>query len=744
MITQRWIRLILSGCIVVFYLLHSAGYFRMPLFESLEAQSYDFRLNTTLPGTVDSRIVIVDLDERSLAEFGRWPWRRYIIADMLDSLFDHYKIRTLGFDIVFAEPDRSSGYETLDTLAANELQNNTAFKKAYQKIRPNLLNDRIFAASLRDRDITMGYYFKPILKENEAAAVGQLPSPLLEIGDSQIDDIPFREPVGYGANLPLLQNNAHHAGYFDNPLVDADGLFRRYPMIQKYNGNLHDSLSLSILRTITQSEEFQLGVATDSVDGSQGSYIALESINIADISIPVDDQGAVLIPYRGRQGSFPYISASDVINKVAPVETLRNTIVLVGTTAPGLLDLRSTPVQNVYPGVEVHANIISGALDGTIRHRPAYTVGYEFMIILIVGALMTIMLLFITPLKITVITLTMAAIICGLNFFAWQEWKLVLPLAVTLLMILTLFVFHISFGFFVESRGKRQLARLFGQYVPPELVDEMDKAPEDVSLEGDSREMSVLFSDVRGFTTISEGLDPKELTELMNAFLTPMTEIIHKSRGTIDKYMGDAVMAFWGAPLTDPQHARNALNAAVLMIEKLDELQPEFSKRGWPPINIGVGINTGVMNVGNMGSEFRMAYTVLGDAVNLGSRLEGQTKNYGVQIIVNETTKEAVPEYRFRELDRITVKGKDEPVTIFEPVGLVDDIDKNTKTTLRQFHNALAHYRNQEWEAAEKELFFLAKNEERMIYQIYLDRIQYYKANPPGSDWDGVERLTTK
>ncbi|MEM7292812.1 MAG: adenylate/guanylate cyclase domain-containing protein [Pseudomonadota bacterium] len=744
MITQRTIRIILSLMIVIFFLLHTVGIFRLPLFGALEAQSYDFRLNTTLPGNVDKRVVIVDLDERSLSDFGQWPWRRYIVADMLDSLFDHYKIRTLGFDIVFAEPDRSSGYETLDDLANGDLKNNAAFREAYEKLRPSLLNDRRFAESLVDRDITLGYYFKPLLRENEAVTVGQLPTPLIEINNSQIDAIPFREPVGFGANLPLLQTNAHHAGYFDNPLVDADGLFRRYPMIQKYKGNLHDSLSLSLLRTIGPEGEFQLGVATDSVDGSQASYIALESIIVGNIRIPVDEQGAVLIPYRGKQGSFPYVSATDVINKRVPPEVLENAIVLVGTTAPGLLDLRSTPVQNVYPGVEVHANIISGALDGTIRHRPAYTLGYEFMIILLVGLVMTFLLVFITPLKITAVTLLMLGGVTGLNFYAWNAWNLVLPLAVTILMIISLFVFHISFGFFVESRGKRQLAKLFGQYIPPELVDEMDKAPEEVSLEGDSREMSVLFSDVRGFTTISEGLDPKELTALMNAFLTPMTGIIHQCRGTIDKYMGDAVMAFWGAPLNDPNHARNALAAAIQMIDKLAELQPEFDKRGWPPINIGVGINTGVMNVGNMGSEFRMAYTVLGDAVNLGSRLEGLTKNYGVQIIVNETTREAVPDFRFRELDRVTVKGKDEPVTIFEPVGPADDIEKNTKSDLRRYHNALQHYRRQEWEAAEQELYFLSQSEDRLIYQIYQERIQHYRANPPGDDWDGVFRHTSK
>ena len=357
---------------------------------------------------------------------------------------------------------------------------------------------------------------------------------------------------------------------------------------------------------------------------------------------------------------------------------------------------------------------------------------------------MTFFLLFVTPLKITAVTMTISAVVCALNFYAWMEWKLVLPLASTLVMVVSLFIFHISYGFFVESRGKRHLAKMFGQYIPPELVDEMDNSSEEISLEGESRDMSVLFSDVRGFTTISEGLDAKELTVLMNAFLTPMTGIIHQCRGTIDKYMGDCVMAFWGAPLGDQNHAKNALLAARQMIEKLAELQPEFDRRGWPQIKVGVGINSGVMNVGNMGSEFRIAYTVMGDAVNLGSRLEGLTKQYGVQIIVNETTRMAVPDYRFRELDRVTVKGKDEPVTIYEPVAPIDELEQGTKSDLRRYHQALKHYRSQEWDAAEQELFFLSKSDDRMIYKIYQDRIANYRANPPGENWDGVYQHTSK
>jgi adenylate cyclase len=418
---------------------------------------------------------------------------------------------------------------------------------------------------------------------------------------------------------------------------------------------------------------------------------------------------------------------------------------LVGTTAPGLMDLRATPVQNVYAGVEIHANMIAGILDQNIKQRPAYTVGAEFLILLLTGLLLALLLPVLTPLWATALTIGVLTFSVIFNLMVWQLANLVLPLASSLLLITAIYVLNMSYGFFVESRGKRQLAGLFGQYVPPELVDEMARNPEAISLEGESRELTVLFSDVRGFTTISEGLDPKQLTQLMNEFLTPMTHIIHHNRGTIDKYMGDAIMAFWGAPLADPQHASHAVKAGLEMIAGMTKLQEQFKAKGWPEIKIGVGLNTGEMTVGNMGSEFRMAYTVMGDAVNLGSRLEGLTKNYGVYIIVSEFTKEKAPEYLYRELDIVRVKGKDEPVTIFEPICELGQEDKSIKDELKLYRETLRLYRAQNWDLAEMQFINLQKmHPARYLYRIYLERIAYYRQNPPGADWDGVFTFQTK
>jgi adenylate cyclase len=468
-------------------------------------------------------------------------------------------------------------------------------------------------------------------------------------------------------------------------------------------------------------------------------------VDIGPVRVPVDNFVTALVPYRGKQGSFKYISATDVLHGNTPLDHLKNKIVLVGTTAPGLYDLRAAPVASVYPGVEIHANLISGMLDGNIKQRPPYVLGAEVVLLLLSGIGMALLLPMVNPLRATVVTVVVIVAVFATNVLVWTEGNLVLPLASGLLMIAMLFALNMSYGFFVESRAKRQITGLFGQYVPPELVDEMSKDPEAFSMEGESRELSVLFTDVRGFTTISEGLDPKELSRLMNEFLTPLTRIIYKYRGTIDKYMGDCIMAFWGAPLNDPQHARNAVLAGLEMHRVLAELQPRFKENGWPPINIGVGVNSGRMSVGNMGSEIRLAYTVMGDAVNLASRLEGITKQYGVKMIVGEDTRAEVPDVVFRELDKVKVKGKEASVSIFEPIGLSGEIDKPVQDELKLWGQALKLYRARDWDMAELQLINLTKVKPgNGLYALFLERLTQLRQDPPEQGWDGSWKFETK
>jgi adenylate cyclase len=711
----------------------------MGFIDRLESYTYDTRLQWTMPSTVDKRVVIVDIDEKSLLEQGQFPWPRNKLAHMVDMLFDHYKIDVLGFDVVFAERDESSGLRSLEALAQGELRNEKSFTQALKRLSGDLQYDQIFADSLKNRKVALGYFF--VQSSVNTQATGQLPPPVFEAGTFDVDAVGPALAAGYTANLPQLQQAATAAGFFNStPLIDSDGVVRRVSLVQMFDGSMYESLSLAVTRLALDEPFVDLGYAP-----GDNSVLGLEFLKLGKRLIPIDVDMAALVPYRGRQGSFRYVSASDVLNGKADPDVLQGAVVLVGTTAPGLNDLRTTPVQDVYSGVEVHANMIAAIIDESIRSRPAFVLGVEAALLLTVGLLLAFVLPLLSPLHATLVTLATFAVILALNLLFWEVGLFIVPLATSLVLVSTIFVLHMSFGYFVDARGKRLLARLFGQYVPPELVDEMAQDPEAYSLEGSNRDMTVLFSDVRGFTTISEGLDPKQLTQLMNDFLTPMTHVIHHNRGTIDKYMGDAIMAFWGAPLNDPDHARHALNAAMEMIAKLESMQEYFRSRGWPPIKVGVGLNTGEMTVGNMGSEFRLAYTVMGDAVNLGSRLESLTKNYGVQIMVSEFTMARVPEFAFRELDWVRVKGKDKAVKIYEPLGLAEQMSAADRRELADYHAALGLYRNQEWYEAHEAFLELQRNTpHRVLYALYLERIAHFANEPPESQWDSTFTLLSK
>ena len=735
-IKKLGVRPVLSLAIIVLMLLHVTDVLPLGFVNKLEQYTYDARLNLLMPNTVDKRIVIVDIDEKSLKEQGQWPWSRDKLASLVNTLFDTYHINTLGFDVVFAEKDESSGLKNLEWLAQNVLKDDAQFDSALQAIKPKLDYDGAFANSLKNRKVVLGYYF---LLNGDTQKVGQLPAPIFIADSFGSAPIAFTEAAGFGANLDVLQQNAAAAGHFTFE-PEADGITRKIPVLIKHAGNYYDSLSVAMARVYLQTPL----QAKIEEGGASKNYSGLESFKLGNRTIPVDDEVAALIPYRGRQGSFIYVSASDVLSNKVRLPTLKDKIVLVGTTAAGLLDLRATPVQGAYPGVEIHANLIAGILDNNIKARPAYTLGAEFSLILLAGLLLTFLLPALNPLKATLLTLGVLAGVLAIIATSWLYANLVLSVAATLLMVGLIYFVNMSYGFFVESRGKRQLAGIFGQYVPPELVAEMAENPEKISLVGESREMTVLFSDIRGFTTISEGLDPKQLTQLMGEFLTPLTQIIHSNRGTIDKYMGDAIMAFWGAPLRDTNHAQHALEAAMHMQASLVKINEKFVAKGWPAIRMGFGLNTGSMVVGNMGSSFRMAYTVMGDAVNLGSRVEGLTKYYGVDIIVTEFVKAQTPDVIYRELDVVRVKGKDKAVRIYEPLGITEQVSQAAIDDLNRYHEALNLYRKQEWKAAEKQFLSLQKSSPHLIYEIYVKRIHKVKYAPPKANWDGVHVFESK
>lgn len=719
---QHAIRYAMGVLVMATLLAHVSGWMPIAFLNQMELDSYDARLNVLMPRGVDQRVVIVDIDEKSLNEQGRWPWGRDKVALLINQLFSHYQINTLGFDVVFAEKDESSGYKALMQLQQSHFKDNPTFQKALDDIKGDLDYDQRFANSLDGKKVVLGYYFS----NNALEKSGVLPPPNLNKSAFLGKPVRVSSYVGYGANLGLIQQHAKASGHF-NPVVDVDGLSRKISMLSEYQGGYYESLSLAVARLATGGDAIKPGFAQRGVSNM---YAGLEWLNVGERKVPVDSEVAALIPYRGPQGSFIYVSATDVLNgKVSP-NLLKGKIILVGTTAAGLMDLRATPVQNVYAGVEIHANMIAGILDGNIKQKPAYTQGFEFVLLLAIGLLWIFLLPKLNPLKASLLTLGLLVGLVAFNLLIWQYANLVLPLATSLMLVVLLFVMNMSYGFFVESRGKRHLTKLFGQYIPPELVSEMAESDEQLNLTGESREMTVLFSDVRGFTTIAESMQPHDLTQLMNQFLSAMTQAIQENRGTIDKYMGDAVMAFWGAPLHDTQHASHAIAAALAMQKALLGVNQSFKQSGWPSLEIGVGISTGLMTVGNMGSNFRMAYTVMGDAVNLGARLEGLTKEYGVPVVVSAATKAQAPEYLYQELDTVRVKGKDNPVTFYAPVCLLSEATQAIKDELALHHAALQYYYQGQWDLAELQWLNLqAKSNGKFLYQKYITNINTQKTN---------------
>jgi adenylate cyclase len=700
----------------------------------------DLRMRLEAP-VLDQRIVIVDIDTKSLGEVGRFPWSRNVLARLVHQLADRYQAAAIGFDISFPEPDTSSGYAVLDRLAAHELKDDAGLRAQLARLRLALDYDGLFAQAMRGRPVVLGYNLASVKR-------GVLPPPAFTVADLKGHELDAYNAEGYEANLARLQAAARGAGSF-TAIIDDDGMVRSSALLQRIGDGYYPSLALATAAVYLNAGA--LAPDFGKYDAHTGAAVAIRmAVAGGTLSIPVGENMLSAVQFRGtggpQGGAFRYVSAADVLaGRVAP-DVLQGTIVLVGTTAPGLQDLRATPVNAEYPGVEVHANVIKSILDQHFKTHPDYATGIELAQVLVVGLALSLLLPALAPLPAVLASGGAFAAVVGLNWYAYRALDWTTNMFVCLLLIALLFVLNLAWGWFFEFRKGRALVSRFGEYVAPELVAQMAENPEAYTMEGESRELSVMFVDVRGFTTISEGLSPKALREYINLYLTAMSEDIRAShQGTLDKYIGDAVMAFWGAPVAFADHASRAVATSLLMQASAARLDDDFQRRGWPPLAIGIGINSGVMHVGDMGSAIRRAYTVMGDAVNLASRLEGITKVYGVGIVVGEATRLAAPEFVYRELDLVRVKGKNEPVAIFEPLGKPADVAPAVLDELAAWDAALARARAQDWDAAASAIAALhAAHPGRALYALYLERIAHWRAAPPGDGWDGVTTFETK
>jgi adenylate cyclase len=733
---------------VLLAVMHVTSVWRIGPLEWVDNLIYDIRLRATMPQTQDDRIAIVDVDEKSLAEVGRWPWPRDKLASITDRLFDEQRIAVLGFDVVFAEPDVSSGLHRLEQLAHRELAHIPEFASQVKELAATLDHDRLFAQAIANRPVVLGNYFT---SDREGRTSGQLPAPVMTKDPLDRVRSGWIGWTGYGANLPILMQSAAAGGYF-NAITDSDGVVRAIPLVSEFEGAYYQSFSLAVFRTLMGPSTIEPGFPTSRF--LPRGYNELESIIVREngrtLALPVDHRAGSLVPYRGRGGpqggSFTYVSATDVLHGRLAPDMLKDKVVLFGTTAPGLMDLRTTPVGPAYPGVEAHANLISGFLDGNTLVIPDYALGYELVVILVCGLVLTLLLPRVSAPQAMALSLVVMVAVGALNLWLYTRHGLVLPLAASLFMVVASFVLNMSYGYFSESRSKRELAQLFGTYVPPELVDEMVKEPDRYTMQAESRELTVMFCDMRGFTHLSEGLTPDQLQALLNRLFSRLTRVIRQHRGTIDKYMGDCVMAFWGAPIQSAGHARQAVQAAWDMIAALSEINQEFAKNGWPQIGIGIGINTGPMFVGDMGSDLRRSYTVIGDAVNLGSRLEALSRVYGVDIVAGDAVRRQVSEFHWQELDRVVVKGKEETVAIYTPRQVAaGQTEADLNHELAEWAGFLRAYRYQNWDACDTALLNLHRmNPVCALYRFYADRVSERRDLPFDPAWDGTTHFQSK
>ncbi len=725
------IGLALVACLLV----DAAGWTEVRALTQLELWAYDARVRLFLPETRDPHVVIVDIDERSLNAEGHWPWARDKLALMLHQLFERYRVSVVGFDVAFSEADPNSSLPVLEAIAGGELRDDAPFQAFLQRARPSLDYDGRFAEEIQKYPVVLGF-----LVSAQGERSGVLPRPAFTATALANAEYRYFSAPGYSANIAPLQAAATAAGHLHQAL-DPDGVTRSVPMFMQVGDGFFEAMSLAVLRVYLGNAPIKLETTIVDSGGRKLGWIHFVGVGDA-VRIPLDERMAALVPYRSER-SYRYVSATDVIRGTLGVDDLKDRIVLVGTSARGLVDVRATPTREDLPGVEIHASLISGALDNAMKSRPQEVLAIAVLTILLVGIPLAVLLPRLSALAATLAVAIVLALLMGVNAWAWQARNLVLPLAGPLVMLAGLYFLDVAWGFFAETRLRHLLTNLFGTYVPKEIVAEMVEHPEEYSMHGQSLEMTVLFADIRDFTSIAETRTPQDLKDLINTYFTKMTVCIQDKRGTVDKYIGDAIMAFWGAPVSDPDHARHALECGLAMQKALRELDPLFAKKHWPALHIGVGLNCGTMSVGDMGSQFRRSYTVMGDAVNLASRLEDLTKEYGVGILVSENIVREVTDFVYREVDKVRVKGKQEGVTIFEPIGAKGKVGGDTLAEIARFHEALAHFRGQCWDEAEALLKELAAATPAVkLYRLYRERIAHFRASAPGADWDGVFGFT--
>ena len=701
----------------------------------LRLKAFDFFQELKPRVATQRPVVIVDIDEKSLKALGQWPWPRTRIADLITQLT---KMRALviGFDVVFPEPDRMS-----PQIAAQSFQGLDDATKEKLQALPD--SDQVMADAIRKSRVVLGETGLPTV---QAASPGGGQSAGVAMMGGDATPFLYNFP-GHLRNIPVLEKAAAGHGLF-TIRVERDGIVRRVPMVLVAQGAVLPSLTFEMLRVAA-------GKSTILI---RRDAAGVESVAILGVfNVPTDRNGQVWVHFAPHDPAR-FVSAVDVLQGKVPADRFAQRLVIVGTSAAGLLDIKTTPVDATMPGVEINAQVLESVLSGSTLSSPNYAIVLE----LAAGILASVIFIWLTPvlgpLLLLILGAAIVALLIGTSWYLFVEYRMLVDFTFPVWASSIIYLTLIFTNFVSEQAKRRQIRSAFGQYLSPALVEQLAQQPEKLVLGGEQRDMTVMFSDVRGFTTISEiyKSDPQALTSLMNSFLTPLTNAIIDRKGTIDKYMGDAIMAFWNAPLYDPDHEVNACEAAIDMLERLERLnqareqEAKGNGKSFIPIHVGIGINTGSCVVGNMGSDLRFDYSVLGDSVNLASRLEGQCKNYGLPIIIGSKTAQATKErFAILEIDFIAVKGKKEPEVVYAIMGR-DDLAKSGRFQRWRDLNIkmLSCYRSRDWtgalavidegRAVDEESRFAT------LYNVYAARIRSFQVTPPPDDWQGAYALETK
>jgi adenylate cyclase len=706
----------------------------LPALEELRVRTFDTfqliqpRVKTARP------VTIVDIDEKSLKKYGQFPWPRTRIADLVTNLTKLGAV-VIAFDIVFSEPDRLTPGLVADSTPGLD-------DETRAKLRALPSNDQVLADAIKRSRVVLGESglpyvvaeFDKALPLTGLAMLGEEPQPFL-----------LNFP-GLVRNVQTLENAAAGRGLF-SIRTERDGIVRRVPMMMQAQGATMPSLSFEMLRVATGTDTIFI----------KSDRAGIKSIAVKGFEVPTDRNGQLWVHFAKSDPNI-YVSAADVLDGTVAPAAIARKLILVGTSAVGLLDVKTTPIDPVMPGVEVHAQVLESALTRTVLSQPNYAIGAELCAALLLGIVVIWLAPMFGPVTLVVMGAVFAALLAGTSWYFYTQHRLLIDFTYPLLSTTLIYLTLIFSNFVREQAQRRRIRSAFSQYLSPALVEQLAQSPEKLVLGGEEREMTIMFSDVRGFTAISESYkhDPHGLTTLMNRFLTPLTNAILDRKGTIDKYMGDAIMAFWNAPLDDADHQINACSAALDMLERIEglnkqrEIEAQQGGHVYIPINVGVGLNTGICVVGNMGSDLRFDYSVLGDSVNLASRLEGQSKEYGFPIIVgSKTALAAKDKFAILELDFIMVKGKKEPEVIYAVAGREEMAQTERFQRLRNLTiEMLSCYRSRDWEGA---LFAIERGRRsdvgdllERLYDLYEKRIHAFRQNPPAEDWNGAFALLTK